>query len=151
IRAELALRAVESVSEAVRFGASSQERERVALRMCELGEMLGEGEELLRGVQALAFTYGARGEPLKGLVPGRRCLQLAETTQDWGLVASAHYILGNLELSCGNLQDAVSHLQQARDQLERSNRNLFFGQFQGKSALKCILGLAMQLLGRLGE
>jgi len=151
IRAELALRTVESVSAAVRFGASSQERERVALRMCELGEMLGEGEELLRGVQALAFIYGNRGEPLKGLEPGRRCLQLAEATQDGGLIASAHYVLGCLGFSCGNLQDAVSHLQQARDQLERSDRNLFFGQFLAKNALKCILALVMQLLGQVGE
>jgi predicted ATPase len=77
IRAELALRAVENTLAFVRFGPSSAERERIAGRMCKLGERIGGGEELLRGLQALASIYFSRGEPLRGLALGRQCVQLA--------------------------------------------------------------------------
>ena len=80
IRAELALRNVEWASVYASFSGSSPEVERLALRMCELGEKIGRGDELLRGLLPLARLYFNRGEPLRALALAKRCL--TETTQD---------------------------------------------------------------------
>jgi class 3 adenylate cyclase len=113
MRAELALRTVEHTLALVGYGSSSPELERAALRMCELGEKIGEGEELLRGLQALARMYFSRAEPLRGLGAGRRCLQLAEVSQDPALLARGHHIVGFLAASCGNLREAIAHFEEA--------------------------------------
>src|SRR5262249_48771571 len=82
LRAELALRAIESTVSFVLYGSSSRERERVIRRMCELGEKIGEPDQLLRGLIPLSFLYFTRGEPGKGFELSTRCLKLAEKMQD---------------------------------------------------------------------
>jgi tetratricopeptide (TPR) repeat protein len=151
IRAELALRGVEWLLTLVRFAPSSPERERIALRMCELGEKIGESDELLRGLQVLAALYFNRGEPLRGLTPGKRCLRVAEATQDPRLLAGVHHTVGVLSLSCGNLREAVSHFEEAGRHIEQTNPEFLMGAFLGRSANLSTLARAMQLLGRVGE
>jgi hypothetical protein len=59
LRAELALRAIESTIAFVQHGGGSQERESAIRRMCELGERLGEADELLRGLIVLQSLFCA--------------------------------------------------------------------------------------------
>jgi len=81
LRAELALRSIESTVGFVLYGPSSHERERAIRRMCELGEKIGEADQLLRGLIALSGLCFTHGESARGLEVGRRCLELAEATQ----------------------------------------------------------------------
>ncbi len=75
LRAELALRSIEAMVAFVLYGAASQERERAIRRMCELGETIGEGGHLLRGLIALRSLYFSPGEPARGLELSRRWLR----------------------------------------------------------------------------
>src|SRR6266852_6820926 len=75
LRAELALRSIESTVAFVLYGASSLERERAIRRMCELGERIGEVDQLLRGLIALCNLYFVSGEPVRGLELARRCFR----------------------------------------------------------------------------
>ena len=152
IRAELALRNIEWGMTFIRYGPSSQERERIALRMCELGEEIG-GDELLRGHTAVAGLYFGRGEPARGLAPARRCLQLAKATQDPGLLTRVNATAGLLAWSCGNFREAVYHFDEAVRQSGRTDARFFvgFSGFYFRGAARSELALSMQLLGRVGE
>jgi hypothetical protein len=82
LRAELELRSVELVVNFALHGPASPEVERTSGLICDLGEKIGEADQLLRGLLPLAVVYFTRGEPVRGLELGRRCLELAEATQD---------------------------------------------------------------------
>ena len=66
-RAELGLRSIESMVTIVLYGGPSPERERVIMRMCQLGESTGEVDQLLRGLVSLCSVYFLRGESARGL------------------------------------------------------------------------------------
>jgi predicted ATPase len=154
LRAELALRSIESTVAMVLYGASSQERERAIRRICELGETIGEEDQLLRGLIALSGLYFTQGESVRGLELGRRCLRLAVATQDAGLLADAYYTVGILADCCGNLREAVSHLEDGMRHAIRTKQHsvsVSFGGLLHVSAIACALALALHLLGRVGE
>src|SRR5262249_34873212 len=124
LRAELALRGIESRVAMVLYGIASPVLERVIRRMCELGEEIGEVDQILTGLIALSYLYFQRGEPVRGLELGTRCLELAEATQDAGLLADARINLGLLTYSSGKLRDAVSNYEDGRRLLDRTNRTV---------------------------
>jgi hypothetical protein len=66
---------------------------------------------MLRGLISLSHFYFAQGEMARGLELSRRCLELAATTQDAGLLAYARWTAGVLAISCGNLREGVSYTE----------------------------------------
>jgi class 3 adenylate cyclase/tetratricopeptide (TPR) repeat protein len=152
LRAELELRSIESTVVFVLCGNTSPEFERLIRHMCELGEKIGEADQLLRGLIPLSMLYHNRGEPVRGLELARRCLELAEDTQNTGLLADARWAVGFLALACGNLREAVSNVEDGMRLLDRTSRRiastrgiLFKVGFPGG------ISQALHLLGRVDE
>jgi tetratricopeptide (TPR) repeat protein len=149
LRAELALRNVENFVAFVLHGGSSPERERLVRRMCELGDKIGEVEELLRGLITLCNLYFVRGDSAPGLEVAKRCLKLAGEIQDSGMIADAHYSAGILACSCGNLREGLSHFEAAALHSSRANRGMALVGFMYSSSTD--LAWLLQLLGRINE
>jgi len=124
LRAELELRSIESTVVFVLRGNTSPEFERLIRHMCELGEKIGEADQLLRGLIPLSMLHHNRGEPVRGLELARRCLELAEDTQDAGLLADARWAVGFLALACGDLREAVSNVEVGMRLLDRTSRRM---------------------------
>jgi tetratricopeptide (TPR) repeat protein len=150
-RTELALRTVESMVAFVLFGASSHRRELTIRRMCELGERLGQGEELVRGQIHLSNLYFTRGEALRGIEVAGRAIELIEGTKDDDLFANAHLSYAYLAGSCGRLREAVAHSEKALEHCVRTTITTSFMAFLYASADKCHLSVALHLLGRIEE
>jgi len=124
LRAELSLRGIEYMVVFVLHGNSSPEVERATKRMCELGEKIGEPDQLLRGLIPLSLLCLDRGESIQGLELGRRCLELAKTTQDASFVADALWSVGFLTWACGRFREAASNFEGALRVLDRTNRRV---------------------------
>jgi DNA-binding winged helix-turn-helix (wHTH) protein len=151
LRAELALRSIENMVAFALFGSSSLERERLIRRMCELGERLGEVDQLLRGLISLSGLYFSRGEPVLGLEFARRCFELADATQDAALLAGAYFTAGVLVYSCGQLREAVSHFEKATVHAGRTDRIVSLTGLLYSSSIACFQAPPLQLLGRISE
>jgi tetratricopeptide (TPR) repeat protein len=151
LRAELALRTIESTVSFVLYGSSSRERERVIRHMCEPGEKIGEADQLLRGLIPLSFLYFTRGEPGKGFELSTRCLELAKKTQDAALLADTSLSRGRLAVSCGKLQEAVSNYEEGMRVLDRASRTISHWGVLFGVAFECSLAQVFQLLGRVDE
>src|SRR5262249_6451725 len=133
------------------YGSTSRQRESAVRRMCDLGEKIGETDQLLRGLVSLSHFYFAQVEPARGLELGRRCLELAATTQDTGLLAYARWTAGVLAVSCGNLREGVSYLEAGVRSIDRTNRIVpLLGVLYG-SAFPGWLAVPFHLLGRIDE
>jgi tetratricopeptide (TPR) repeat protein len=146
LRAELRLRSHQSVLARVLYGGASPEREDLIRRVCELGETIGETDQLLRGMITLCNLYFLRGESARGLELAIRCLQLAEATRDSTLLAEAHYAIANLSRVCGNLRQAVWHFEAALLHSTRAQRPMSLTGFLHTVAIAsnrprlCLLG-----------
>jgi class 3 adenylate cyclase/tetratricopeptide (TPR) repeat protein len=151
LRAELALRSHQSVLANVLFAGSSPEREEAIKRLCELGETIGEVEQLLRGLISLCSLYFLRGESVRGRELARRCLGLAESARNAGLLADAHYIAGNLSGSCGSPREAVSHFEQASVHAGRTDRWFTLSGIPYTTAIASNQALSLHVLGRVME
>jgi predicted ATPase len=151
VRAELALRNIESVWAYVRFSPSAPELERLALHIYALGEKLGPSDGLVRALLPLARLYFNRGEPLRGLAPATRGLEVAESARDPSLVAESRAILGGLAFSCGRLREAVSHFEALAAYVEQTNPKFMIGPFPAHIANRLLRSLPMQMLGRVSE
>jgi DNA-binding winged helix-turn-helix (wHTH) protein/tetratricopeptide (TPR) repeat protein len=154
LRAELALRDIESTVAFVWHGAASQECERPVRRMCELAEKLGERDQLLRGLIALQVLHVNQGELLLGQELAKRYVDLAGTTQDPRLLAEAHYNAGMLAFFCGNLRQALAHLDNAQRHASEAKLNDKVSHFFGiryKSLFASARALPLQLRGRPDE
>jgi hypothetical protein len=89
------------------------------------------GTDLLLGLLNLAGFYFPKGEPQHGrLAPGRRCLQLTQATADPELLATAHHLVGVLAMACGNLREAVSNLDPALAQFDRTEQHISWALFE---------------------
>ncbi|MBV8356790.1 MAG: hypothetical protein JO189_02485, partial [Deltaproteobacteria bacterium] len=146
LNAELALRCIENAVAFILYGAISPERERAVRRLCELGENLGGGEHSLPGLIALCNILYNRGESARGLELARRCIALAEETAHADLLAVAHEQAKLLAWACGNLKEAISHGQSARD----ASRGVALAS-SGMQPAATSEALPLQLLGRVGE
>jgi predicted ATPase len=119
LRAELDLRMIENSACVVLHGFASREHQLAVERICELTEQLGEDALLLGGLANLANLYFARGEPMRTLELGRRCVDLAANTQDAEVLASAHLMAGYGAHGCGHLSEAVSYFRDGAFHAER--------------------------------
>ena len=151
LRAELALRDIELIVARVSRGLASPEYERVARRMCELGEKIGEDQRLLGGLLALAILYFARGEPARGFELSNRGLKIAELTEDPKLLAAAHGVAGLLANSSGDFARAASHHRSAMRYGRQANLRfgrlgLLYNVTVGMQMAQCL-----ERMGRLGE
>jgi class 3 adenylate cyclase/tetratricopeptide (TPR) repeat protein len=151
LRAELALRNIESMVAFALYGGSSVERERLIRRICELGERIGEVDQLLRGLITLCGLYFSRGEPVRGLGFASRCLKLAEATQDVTLLTGAYQTAGVLAYSCGNFREAVAHLETAAIHAGRTGRIVAMNGMLYSSCTAFFRAPPLQLLGRISE
>jgi tetratricopeptide (TPR) repeat protein len=151
LRAELALRGIESTIAFVQYGGGSHERERAISRMCELGEKLGEADQLLRGLTMLCNLYFVRGESVRGLEHANRCVELSAVGQHARLLVDAHFVAGALAFSCGKLREAVSHLEGAALLSRRIDHQVSIMGFHYRSLFPCMLAGPLQLLGRFNE
>jgi hypothetical protein len=124
LRAELALRSIENMVAFVVYGGTSTQRERAVRRMCELGEEIGQGDQMLRGLITLSHFYFAQGESARGLELSTRCLELATTTQEAGLLTYARWTAGVLAMSCGKLREAVVNFEAGVRVIDRTNRSV---------------------------
>jgi tetratricopeptide (TPR) repeat protein len=150
LRAELELRSIEYMVTIV-YASGSPELERVTRRMCELGEKIGEADQVLRGLIPLSILYFTRGEPERGLELGRRCLELAEATKDAGLLADARWAVGYQTWACGKLREAVSHFEEGLRLLDQIGRRFSPRGLLYRTGFEFGLAVALQLLGRVGE
>jgi tetratricopeptide (TPR) repeat protein len=151
LHAELALRSIENTVAFVLYGSISPQRENAVRRMCDLGEKIGEADQLLPGLILLSHFYFAQAESSRGLELSRRCLELAATTQDAGLLAYARWTAGVLAVSCGKLREGVSHLEAGARGIERTNRIVPLLGLAYGTAFPIWLGMAFQLLGRVDD
>jgi class 3 adenylate cyclase/tetratricopeptide (TPR) repeat protein len=151
LRAELALRGIERLLAFALGGPGSPEFERVVRRMSELGEKIGEADQVFNGLIALASLYFTRGEPAQSFELSTRCLELAEATQDPGLLADARLMRGISALFCGKLREAVSNLQDGMRVSELTNRSISRNGAVYRISFPCHLALALRLMGRISE
>jgi hypothetical protein len=151
LRAELALRSIEYMVVFVLYGNSSPEVERATKRMCELGEKIGEDDQLLRGLIPLSLLYFDRGESSRGLELSRRCLELAKPTQDAALVADALWAVGFLTWASGRLREAASNFEDGLRVLDRTRRRVSRRGFLYRTGFECGRVLVLQILGRVDE
>ena len=151
MRSELELRGIESPLAFVLYGGSSPQRERTIRRLCELGEKVGQGDELLRSLINLVQFHFTKGESLRGLELARRCLDLAQTSNDPGLLTDAYWSVGMLADACGKLSESSSNYAEARRQLERVDRGFSLWGLSWQCAVSAHAAPALQLLGRLEE
>jgi class 3 adenylate cyclase/tetratricopeptide (TPR) repeat protein len=151
LRAELRLRSHQSVLVRVLYGGASLEREDVIRRVCELGETIGETDDLLRGMITLCNLYFLRGDCVRGLELATRCLQLAEATRDPTLLAEAQYAAGSLSRSSGNLRKALSYFEAALLHSGRTHRPMSLTGFLYTVAIASNQAEVLCLLGRIDE
>ena len=111
MRNELSLRSIQTMVERALHGRA--ENDRVIRRMCELGEKIGEKEELLRALLALSTLHFTRGEIARGLEVAQRCICLAESVQDARLQADTYWRAGILAQHFGSLREAITHIEDA--------------------------------------
>jgi class 3 adenylate cyclase/tetratricopeptide (TPR) repeat protein len=151
LRAELALRSIESMETLVLYGASSIERERTVRRMCEIGEALGEGERSFAALSTLSGLYFTRGESARGLELATRCLDRRDEVEDQRLLVDALYNSGTLATACGEIRAAVPYLEQGLAHARKMNsRSLQFGIYH-VGVVASSLAQTLQLLGRADE
>jgi class 3 adenylate cyclase/tetratricopeptide (TPR) repeat protein len=155
LRAELAIRSIETVLAFVLSGAASPKRYRATTRGCEIAEKLGEQGLLLRELVNLSSLHWLRGESTLGLEIIGRCLELRNLAPDPGLVADVHWMAAVLLEQAGKPRDAVAHY----DSSWEAGRDAV----QAKRPLSHLWGIphsimtagmacgTLQLLGRIGQ
>jgi tetratricopeptide (TPR) repeat protein len=119
--AELGVRLLEGRIVRVLHGAASAERLQTFERVCELSERLGDTSALLRGLFGVAFVYTNRGEVVRGMEISRRCLELAERTQNREMLPAVQYLFalgaynsGDLLLASSQFSDLMKPLGSAQ-------------------------------------
>jgi class 3 adenylate cyclase/predicted ATPase len=151
LRAELALRTLEATLAFVRFGASSKQRELAINRLCELGERIGEPDQVVRGLVNLVNLRFTQGEASRGLEVARRCLELAKSTQDIALLTDAETGFGFVAESCGDLSAALAHFESAKTRTDQFDRGVSTIGLRFSTMIPCHLAHCLMLLGRVGD
>jgi class 3 adenylate cyclase len=150
LHAELELRSIESTLAFVRYGASSKQRELAINRLCEIGEKIGEPDQVVRGLTSLVNLRFTQGEASRGLEIARRCLELAKSTENDALLTDAEWNFGIVAESCGNLSEALPTLENARDRATPLERGGSVG-LMLSSGTRVHLTPSLMLLGRVGD
>ena len=119
--------------------------------MCELGERIGEREELVGGQIHLSNFYITRGEARRGIEVAGRALELVEDTKNADLLTNAHLSYAYLAGTCGRLSQAIAHFDQALEICVRATTTSSFMGFLYPSAIRCQSAHVLHLLGRVTE
>jgi class 3 adenylate cyclase/tetratricopeptide (TPR) repeat protein len=151
LRTEMTLRGIETTAAFSVYGGGSTERERAIKRMCQLGEELGETDQLLQGLVDLSSLYLVRGECTRGFELTTRCLELAEPARDAELLADIYWNRALLASFGGDLQHGVPILKDGLDYAERINRKYSREGFLFRTSFKVNLANAFQLLGHIAD
>jgi class 3 adenylate cyclase/tetratricopeptide (TPR) repeat protein len=150
-RTELTLRATENTVAVVLYGFSSHQHEQATQRMCALAEQLEESGLLLRGLVSLASFYFTRGEPMRALGTGRRCLELAEHASDDTALAYAAFQVACGAHSSGQLGEAASRYAEAMLHAEQGNQRDLIVPITVRSAIAIHRSNVLASLGRVTE
>ena len=157
LRAELGLRTNESALAFVRYGSSSKPRELVINRICEVGEKIGEPDQVVRGLVSMVNLRFTQGEASRGLEIAKRCLEIAKSTEDSVLLTDVQWEFAIVAESCGNLSEALTSMSEAltnnenaRDRAARFARGVSTG-LMISSATRVHQGPSLMLLGRVGD
>ena len=150
-RSELALRNIENTAKTVLYGWHGTERQRVVERTCELAEQLGDEALLVRGLLNLASVHFTRIDLPRTLELGTRCLDLAAHIQDARAIAAAHMTLAWAAHTCGGLEEAAAHYNDAIGYAERVGRHDFILPIMIQSGSAMHLSWVLLLLGRVNE
>ena len=151
LRTEMTLRGIETTAAFSVYGGGSAERERAIKRMCQLGEELGETDQLLQGLVDLSSLYLVRGECTRGFELTTRCLELAEPARDAELLADIYWNRALLASFGGDLQHGVPILKDGLDYAERMSRKYSREGFLFRTSFKVNLANALQLLGHIAN
>jgi tetratricopeptide (TPR) repeat protein len=108
LRAELGVRLLEGRIVRVLYGVASAERLQTFERVCELSQRLGDTSALLRGLFHVAAVYTHRLEVVRAQEIFRRCLELAERTQNNEMLPAVQYLLAWGAFNSGDLLLASS-------------------------------------------
>jgi tetratricopeptide (TPR) repeat protein len=146
-RGELRLRSIQTLLERAIRGPSSAENERAIRRMCELSQISGEQEEVLRALLALSTLHFTRGEITRGLEVAERCLSLAESVQDATLRLAAHWRAGILAEHSGDLREGLRQMQHAMRESGQVNLTVSTLGFTSRVVLPTGIAQTLQLLG----
>ena len=115
LRAELALREIESAVAFILYGGAGPKRERAIIRCCEIAERLGEESRLLRGLVNFSSLHWLRGEYALGLEVAVLCLGLRDLAPDPGWLADIYWQVAVLSESCGKLLETVALYESAAE------------------------------------
>ena len=151
LRVELKLRRTQVTVAAVVHGIASNERLRAIERACELSQQLGETVMQLHGLINLAQLYYPRGEPMRTLELGQRCLKLAEGTDDFEATAYAHMTTAFAKHAFGRFSEAVVHYQDAILHAKRASRRGLIMPVEPWSCSATQMSCVVHLLGRIDE
>src|SRR5208282_5768353 len=149
LRVELKLRRTQVTVAAVVHGIASNERLRAIERACELSQQLGETVMQLHGLINLAQLYYPRGEPMRTLELGQRCLKLAEGTDDFEATAYAHMTTAFAKHAFGRFSEAVVHYQDAILYAKRATRRGLIMPVEPWSCSATQMSCVVHLLGRI--
>ena len=147
----MTLRAIESTAAFSVYGGGSTERERSIRRMCDIGQEIGETDQVLRGLVGLSSLYVVRGECTRGFELTARCLELADPSRDADLLVDIHWNKALLANFAGDLQRALATLKDGLAYAERMNRSFSPEGFLFNASFKVNLANACQLLGRIAD
>ena len=98
-------------------GPGAPEREAVAVRAKELCEQLGDEAKLIRALMALANSRMNRLELQSAKEPAEQAIALAARVDHPGLVAGAHWPLGEVSFFMGELATSREHLERTLELL----------------------------------
>lgn len=119
-------------------------------RAQQLCEELGESPDLFPAVWGLFLFHIARGEIPTGLQQGVRLLNLAQETQDPGLLLQAHHALGPTYGLVGEWEAAQQHLDQAVACYDRDKHRTHAFRYAGHDPCVCCQSFAAKSLWMLG-
>ena len=94
-------------------GFSSQDVQEAYAHARELSERVGESHQFFRVLFGLWLSYASRGQYETALEVGRRCLRLAESEGDLGLLLEANHAIGVALICIGELREALQFLERA--------------------------------------
>ena len=103
-------------------------------RARELCQRLGETPQLFPVLRGLCMFYTSQAELKMARELAEQCLRLAQSTQAPGLLAEAHYLLGNTMFYSGEFALAREHFEQSMasyDVQQHRSHALLYGQDTG--------------------
>jgi tetratricopeptide (TPR) repeat protein len=151
LRAELRVRVMQGMAVSLLYGLASTERVQTFQRVCELGEQLSDESAMLRGLLNLGGAYLSGGEVARSLEMTKRCVELAERSQNPEALLAARQRLALLVWASGNLLEASALLGESMERVRCQATALEMGQLNYWVNAPAVLARVRHLLGRPDE